>query len=121
MELLTPQQTADFLQIAVITLQTWRALGTGPRFHRVGRQIRYNRADIEAWLAGKTEKKVTPLPEHQENKLSARDAAKFLGVRITVLANWRARGTGPQFEKDETGHVFYDVSELEAWKAKQTG
>jgi hypothetical protein len=31
-------------------LQHHRALGTGPRFHRVGRLIRYKRQDLDAWL-----------------------------------------------------------------------
>lgn len=117
MELLTPQQTADFLQIAVVTLQTWRALGTGPQFHRVGRKIRYNREDVEAWVARKTEK-ATPSPSPEKKKLTAQDVAKLLGVRTTVLSNWRTRGKGPQFEKDEKGHIFYDAATLEAWKAK---
>jgi excisionase family DNA binding protein len=48
--LMTPQQTAAFLAMPVLTLQTWRAHRTGPRFYRVGRHVRYRRSDLERWL-----------------------------------------------------------------------
>lgn len=48
--LLTPQEVADFLAVPVLTLQTWRGRGTGPRSYRVGRHVRYRREDVESWL-----------------------------------------------------------------------
>jgi excisionase family DNA binding protein len=48
--LMTPQQAAAFLAVPVLTLQTWRAHRTGPRFYRVGRHVRYRREDLEEWL-----------------------------------------------------------------------
>lgn len=48
--LMTPQEVADFLQVPVLTLQTWRAKRKGPRVYRVGRHVRYRRADLEDWL-----------------------------------------------------------------------
>jgi excisionase family DNA binding protein len=47
---MTPQEVADFLQVPVLTLQTWRAKRKGPRVYRVGRHVRYRRADLEEWL-----------------------------------------------------------------------
>ena len=47
--LLTQQQLADELQVSVRTLERWRQEGTGPAFIRVGRALRYRRADIDAW------------------------------------------------------------------------
>jgi predicted DNA-binding transcriptional regulator AlpA len=32
------------------TLQRWRVFGKGPRFHKLGGAVRYELADVEAWL-----------------------------------------------------------------------
>jgi len=48
--LLEPEQAAALLSVPAATLQTWRAARTGPRFFRVGRHVRYARADLETWL-----------------------------------------------------------------------
>lgn len=50
-EYLTRQQVADLTGFAVITLDIWRMKGRGPRFMKVGRCVRYTRADIDAWMA----------------------------------------------------------------------
>lgn len=34
------------------TLQRWRMEGTGPSFVRIGRLVRYRRADLDQWLNG---------------------------------------------------------------------
>lgn len=49
-ELLTQQETAALLKVSVSTLKRWRTVGTGPRYLRVGRAVRYRRSDVEAWL-----------------------------------------------------------------------
>ena len=51
-QLLTTKQLADELGNSPITLMCWRSLGSHPglRFVRVGRSVRYRRADIRAWL-----------------------------------------------------------------------
>lgn len=46
-----PAEAAAQLQVAERTLRRWRIEGTGPRWHRVGKQIRYSQADLDAWLA----------------------------------------------------------------------
>lgn len=48
--LLTPQQVADLLALPLGTLASWRCRGTGPRFIRLGRCVRYRPSDVEAWL-----------------------------------------------------------------------
>lgn len=50
-ELLTITEAAALLRAPVATLRYWRHLGTGPRSFRVGRHVRYNRADLCAWLS----------------------------------------------------------------------
>lgn len=49
--LLSEAQTADFLKLSIRTLQSWRLRGGGPGFLKLGRAVRYARADLEAWLA----------------------------------------------------------------------
>lgn len=50
--LATPEDLAEFLNdIPVKTLAQWRYLGTGPKYRKVGRHVRYDWADIHAWLA----------------------------------------------------------------------
>lgn len=44
------QQLSDFLQVPVKTIYRWRDIGEGPRGYRVGRHLRFRRADVMAWL-----------------------------------------------------------------------
>jgi excisionase family DNA binding protein len=50
-ELMTVQEVAGYLRIPVGTLRNWRVTGEGPRAARIGRHVRYRRADVEAWVA----------------------------------------------------------------------
>lgn len=54
-ELLTPQQVADYRGTTVAVLGQERHKGTGPRFIRDGRRIRYRASDIAAWLDANTQ------------------------------------------------------------------
>ena len=58
-DLLTPEQAAELLQMAPITLAIWRSqrIGDLPYIKLSSKAIRYRRSDIEAWLARRT---VTP-------------------------------------------------------------
>jgi predicted DNA-binding transcriptional regulator AlpA len=47
-------ELADRLGLAEITVIQQRALGGGPPFFRVGRQIRYRLRDVDAWIAART-------------------------------------------------------------------
>jgi len=48
---LTESETAQLLGgLSVSGLRKWRKTGKGPKYLRLGRLIRYRRADIEAWL-----------------------------------------------------------------------
>jgi excisionase family DNA binding protein len=48
--LLSIQELADYLDVPVETVRTWRANRTGPRGIRVGRHVRYRPSDVELWL-----------------------------------------------------------------------
>lgn len=36
--------------VPLATVYLWNHKGTGPRFYRLGRHVRYRRADVDAWL-----------------------------------------------------------------------
>ena len=46
---LSPEQTAYYLGLTTRALQEFRSNGTGPRFRRHGRNIRYHIDDVDAW------------------------------------------------------------------------
>lgn len=46
---LSPEQAAFFLSLSVRTLQEYRSAGTGPRFRRHSRHVRYHIDDLDAW------------------------------------------------------------------------
>jgi hypothetical protein len=49
---LTEADVSDLTRFAAGTLRNMRSEGRGPRFLRVGKAIRYRRADVVAWLEG---------------------------------------------------------------------
>jgi excisionase family DNA binding protein len=50
--LATPEDVARYLNnIPVKTLAQWRSKGTGPQYRKIGRHVRYDWADVHAWLA----------------------------------------------------------------------
>lgn len=48
--LLNQKQAAAILGISVRTLERYRVAGTGPRFSRLGRLVRYRECDLEEWV-----------------------------------------------------------------------
>ena len=55
-ELLTLPEVADLVRVPVATLRYWRHLGCGPRSFKVGRHVRYWRADLILWLTEQTDR-----------------------------------------------------------------
>jgi len=51
MTLLSARQAAALLHLSERTLERFRVSGTGPKFVRLGRSIRYRLTDIEAFIA----------------------------------------------------------------------
>lgn len=43
------QALAERLDVPVKTVYDWNSKGTGPRYLRVGRHVRYRLADVIAW------------------------------------------------------------------------
>ena len=51
--LIDTRQAAQLLSMAPVTLRQWRMWGTGPRYVKIGRTVRYSKADIEAFAASR--------------------------------------------------------------------
>ena len=49
-EMLTLDETAALLRVPENTLRYWRVTGAGPRSFKVGRHVRYWKADVALWL-----------------------------------------------------------------------
>jgi hypothetical protein len=49
-EMLTLDETAALLRVPENTLRYWRVTGAGPRSFKVGRHVRYWKADVILWL-----------------------------------------------------------------------
>ena len=58
-EMLTLQEACAFLRVPEGTLRYWRHLGSGPRSFKVGRRVRYWRADLVLWLTEQTHRPMT--------------------------------------------------------------
>ncbi len=48
--LLTPAEVAKALRVSIRSLERWRYEGRPPRFHRVGRAVRYLEADVVEFI-----------------------------------------------------------------------
>lgn len=53
--LLLPDEAAAWLGMSPRTLSDWRIAGTGPRFVKIGRLVRYRVADLQEWVAARTQ------------------------------------------------------------------
>lgn len=49
-ELLTFFEVAEILRVPINTLRWWRQLGQGPRFFKVGHQLRTTVAEVRGYL-----------------------------------------------------------------------
>lgn len=52
--LFNEQATAEFLGLTLASLRKWRWERKGPAYVKVGRLVRYRKADLEAWLDQQT-------------------------------------------------------------------
>ena len=50
-DFLSVGELAAWLGVPVRTIHAWRYAGTAPPAYKVGRHLRFRRAEIEAWLA----------------------------------------------------------------------
>ena len=55
-EYLTEADVAELLKVSVGTLRRWRREGTGPPSLRLGRGVRYLRAEVDRWAKRQRER-----------------------------------------------------------------
>ena len=48
--LLSVEELADYLEVPVKTIYTWRHRNTGPKGFRVGKHLRFRWRDVQAWV-----------------------------------------------------------------------
>lgn len=54
---LTVDELAEYLQLSRETIYHWRLEGTGPKATKLGKQLRYSRVNVEAWLKSRTDRR----------------------------------------------------------------
>jgi predicted DNA-binding transcriptional regulator AlpA len=68
--LLDQRKAAQILGVSVRTLERHRVTGTGPRFCRLGRLVRYRECDLEEWVGRSLRTSTSAIP----NAISERAA-----------------------------------------------
>jgi hypothetical protein len=58
--LLDSSKVARLLGIEVETLAAWRRKNYGPRWYRLGRNVRYTETDLRLWMNGQAQRAVSP-------------------------------------------------------------
>ena len=67
LDYMTPKEAADYVRSSPSTLAKRRITGQLPNFSRIGKAIRYRKADLDAWLSGNVRKSTSdasPAPAH---------------------------------------------------------
>jgi excisionase family DNA binding protein len=54
-QLLTIDQLSEWLQVPKQTVYKWRTCGNGPRGLRIGKHVRFEKAEVERWLSDQLE------------------------------------------------------------------
>lgn len=49
-EFITTKEFAEMLGVTENTIVIWRTKGFGPKYYKLGRSVRYKKADVEAWI-----------------------------------------------------------------------
>lgn len=53
-ELFDTEAVARYAGLSPVTLRKWRMTGAGPRFVRLGRAVRYRKAELDAYIERRT-------------------------------------------------------------------
>jgi len=61
--MLTTKEAADLLRIKETTLEQWRWSGRSPVFVKLGRCVRYRKADLEAFIEARVFESTTAAME----------------------------------------------------------
>ncbi|MGA2146483.1 MAG: helix-turn-helix domain-containing protein [Bryobacteraceae bacterium] len=58
--LLDSNRVARLLGIEVETLGAWRRKGYGPRWYRIGKNVRYTETDLRVWMNAQAQRSLSP-------------------------------------------------------------
>lgn len=61
--LLNTAEAAAAIRLAIATLEKMRVHGTGPKFLKLGRAVRYRRADLDDWLGARLVSSTSEQPQ----------------------------------------------------------
>ena len=50
-DLMTEKELAKYLNLSVAACRKWRTKGHGPKFLKLGSAVRYQRQDVDQWIA----------------------------------------------------------------------
>ena len=53
--ILDTTEAARYTGLKKATLDQWRSRGEGPKFVKLGRAVRYRRADLDAWIESRVQ------------------------------------------------------------------
>lgn len=65
-QILDTRDAADFLGLSPHTLERWRWSGNGPRFLKMGKAVRYRRADLENYIERAARQNTSEASSHGE-------------------------------------------------------
>lgn len=52
-DILDTRGAASYVKLAAVTLERFRLTGDGPPFCKLGKSVRYRKADLDEWLASR--------------------------------------------------------------------
>lgn len=55
---MTTEELSEFLQVPLTTIYKWRAEGNGPPAFRIGKYLRFDRSEVEAWMETRRDARV---------------------------------------------------------------
>ena len=68
--LFKPIEAAHFLGLSQSWLAKLRLTGDGPPYMKVGRQVRYSRADLMSWAEKTVRQNTSQMPNHHQRRLT---------------------------------------------------
>lgn len=69
MKLISTKQVSTILDLPESTLRYWRCAGLGPPFVKLGGRIKYDEADVDAYV--KANKRIPSVRAAQENRIGS--------------------------------------------------
>ncbi len=53
-KMMNQRELSDSIGVAERTIAQWRYLGRGPKYHKLGGHVRYDPAEVQAWIEENT-------------------------------------------------------------------